>query len=436
MYRQRVATSDSLKVSEASEPISLTSAIFCLVLASCFVPVSLETPVGFLSVCDLTLLVATVHSVAATVYRGRLQPADLGVVVLAGLSVGLAAISQAQADLAAFSPILKFIVFLVVVPAYLICAGTTVVAHTRPHLVCLTVTSAAVLLCLITLLQVVTGATVSGAEGTYYLVMFGQVVNKNAIGLLSLFGTVSAAWLAFVLGRRLHLVSIVLIISASLVIGARTATLVDVLAVATIYGFFPRPELRRLAILAGLCALMLPLAIWLSPHVPQLSRLSAFLLVSDAAIGSTTARLMLWDYALNQLAQSPWLGFGYDNFRYPGETWFKDILEPHNNLLQLAYAGGWLGVSSFALLLLVGLGKRMSSPWAVVGRLMLAAYLIGTLGDIVWLRHSGHLFWLIFFALALPMPHAARNSDGDETGSTGQRIHSHPEAKSASAVQE
>lgn len=385
-----------------SRRLSLTSATFCFLLASCFVPVSWKTPIGFLSVCDLTLALATVQSVAFMLWRGRLQPFDFRVVLLALLAFCLVAGAQLRAEPSDLSPTLKYFVFLVIVPVYVLSAGTKSIGRTRVSDLCGAISGAALLLCCLALMQIATGATASGSEGTHYLVLWGQVVNKNAVGTLALFGAIAAAWLVFVLGRRIHLASLAIIIATTLIMGARTAFFVELLMVSVVYVAVPRLNVMRLI---GLTAIALPIvggALAMAPYVPQLRRLSEFLPATEAMVGSGAARIVLWDYAIDRIAISPWLGFGYDTFNYPGETWFIGMVEPHNNLLQIAYSGGWVGVAGFGLLLWTGCGKRCPVAWAALCRVLLFAYLLVTAGDIIWLRASGHLFWLLFFAAALP----------------------------------
>lgn len=138
-------------------------------------------------------------------------------------------------------------------------------------------------------------------------------------------------------------------------------------------------------------------------------RLGEFLGGTDGdELTSGASRFVLWDYAWREILSAPFLGHGYDNFRYVSETWLNGMFEPHNNVLQILYAGGTLGLGAFLTLIWAGLkGRSRDDETVTLTLLVLAFYVLVTIGDIIWLRGSGHLFWLLFFAIALPRRLAA-----------------------------
>jgi O-antigen ligase len=126
-------------------------------------------------------------------------------------------------------------------------------------------------------------------------------------------------------------------------------------------------------------------------------------------VTASSSRVILWRYAIDHIRKHPFLGYGYSTFFYRSDDWMNGIAEPHNNVLQIAYAGGLIGLVAFIIFLTFAFKKQSDEPLAIFLRLVSAAYICNTFVDIIWTRGDGHLFWLLLFANALSLRQTKRH---------------------------
>ncbi len=121
---------------------------------------------------------------------------------------------------------------------------------------------------------------------------------------------------------------------------------------------------------------------------------------------SSDARLSLWHKALQQLMESPWIGYGFGRGTFRAE-WMKsynasEIWHSHNLLIETAIQTGVIGLALllyvFTKLLLAGIQRtrRADAQQRVWGAAILAiilGMLVRNFTDVLWVRGSALLFW-------------------------------------------
>jgi O-antigen ligase len=178
------------------------------------------------------------------------------------------------------------------------------------------------------------------------------------------------------------------------------------------------------------------------------NRIFAFLFarhVDAYNISTTTKRLYLWRSAWNMITNSPWFGYGMDNWlchysmntvcptpqlhhymidpdpvtHVPTDLRFEpDISHPHNVFLHVWVSMGIFGVLAFAVVLLLffwlfarilkhlrarGTRKNIHLQWMTigVGAAMLAAMVQGQVDSAFLEQDLAFCFWILVLALLL-----------------------------------
>jgi O-antigen ligase len=218
-------------------------------------------------------------------------------------------------------------------------------------------------------------------------------------------------------GRRLA--ALLLLIAAVYLIArldsasAKTAMAGAALTFALV-AMLPRSMPSLLAGIAAMSALMLPWAFsqWLAPD--------AVIQSWPHLAPSAQHRLFIWQFAVERIAEHPWLGWGFDASRaLPGGKTMPPIgievmpLHPHNSLLQVRLELGLAGAAILAGLIARGVSlaaREIAGPAAGVHAAMLTAYLIvGLFGYGVWQSWwiaAGWLAWAIGQVALAPVTQA------------------------------
>ena len=176
----------------------------------------------------------------------------------------------------------------------------------------------------------------------------------------------------------------------------------------------PRTLPLLLAGIAAMSTLMLPWAfsLWLAPD--------AVILSWPQLAPSAQHRLFIWQFAVERIAEHPWLGWGFDASRaLPGGKIRPPVglevmpLHPHNSLLQVRLELGLTGAAILAGLIGRGLALAARAPMPSIAGVhvaMLAAYLIvGLFGYGVWQSWwiaAGWLAWAIGQIALAPLTQA------------------------------
>jgi O-antigen ligase len=374
-------------------------------LVACFIPYSLVTPLGYLSPVDIAITFLFLGALFSVLADGRRLRPNFFLLALSFLSFALVVASQMlAANLHDVSPLIKYFVFLCIIPLSMTLGEIDVrslSSHTNiPSLI----GKCGVAIAIVTVIQIARHQAVSSDDGTFYVRIFGSLVNKNWLGAIITFGVVGAAW-EWTLNRRFaYGVAALFQLAVITYIGARSSTLVATAAFGAIFLFY-RPEgtvgLFKRVLIALFLVTLVGVAVASGLFEHQLSRLAEISDTDTSHLTPSTSRILLWEFAIHQIGSYPFLGSGYGTFNYQGSGWLNGMYEPHNNILQIAYAGGLIGLSGFAALVICSLTRRSNDPLEQFIRVITITYLADTLVDIVWLRGDGHLFWMLLFASGL-----------------------------------
>ena len=90
----------------------------------------------------------------------------------------------------------------------------------------------------------------------------------------------------------------------------------------------------------------------------QLARLQELQQTDTRKVNASNSRLLLWAFAIDKIARSPFIGWGYDTFHYVGVGWLNGMYEPHNWILQITYANGVIGFSIFLMIIILSMMKN------------------------------------------------------------------------------
>lgn len=313
-------------------------------------------------------------------------------------------ISQAANGLTSdVSILIKYFVFLVAIPTAMAFGGVNLNANALVKKVPTVLSIAGTIVATVAIVQIFRGSVRAG-EGAYYIDFFGQLVNKNGLALILMYGLLASAVCAAHRRNKFYIAACVYQLAVTFYIGARAATLVDLILIQTIYLYFSKITTTRLILYVLAMALGAILVFGLAESGVAGAQIQRLVQVTDtdtSTVTASTSRVLLWIFALHEIAKSPWMGSGYGTFSYVGNGWLDGMYEPHNNILQIMYAGGVIGFSVFLVLIFLGMrtGFRMSNGRPVA--MILMGYLLSTLVDIIWVRGDGHIFWLLFFLIAL-----------------------------------
>ena len=159
---------------------------------------------------------------------------------------------------------------------------------------------------------------------------------------------------------------------------------------------------------------------------------------------SLTGRTVIWDFANNQIARRPLLGWGYQSFWLAGPDapsivdapgWVKTMPDGHNGYVDTKLELGYVGLAllvSFIIATLHGVGRMAdrdpARAWLV---LSLALFIIVyNFLESLWMR-SYEFLWVLFLILAaeigrywrpFPLRRAASGSRSPRPGSPGPSL--------------
>lgn len=380
--------------------LQLRDLILSLFVASCFLSYSVLTPLGYLSLSDVVLGLGCALLACEVLYHRRLLPMPQGsIVALCLLCLALVATSTLvlQTGLSV-TPLVKYAVFLLLLPLTLWLARAA--GPINPEALLATLALCGNLFLAWLVISLANGR----AEAQQHAVsIFGSPIYKNQLGhYLAIIATANLG-LWTIKGGALRLILMATAMGASLALDVR-GPILAVLIIAPFLWFdslgLSRLAARRLIALLALGAGFLAVILALGAFGPQLAR---FLEGSATEVTSTASRNLLWRAAFQQIAQNPWFGLGQGGFLYSEpESWMDGQTQPHNNLLQITVEGGILGLLAFMTLTLCCLWPQAAEvPARRILRYIAVVYLVTTLVDIVWVRGTGHLFWLLAFTLAM-----------------------------------
>ena len=417
------------------ERIDMINKLFMAALIAAFIPYSWLTPLGYVSIVDCSVFIFFVASSAHALSRGVIHRQDFSVVTLSFVAYCLIFLAQALNGVVGdVSILIKYFVFLIVMPLGLAFSGLPINTRHTLDKIPRVLSIAGTVMSFVVLFQICRGAVRAGG-GAYYIEFFGQFVNKNGLALTLMFGVLGSAICAIVRKSRVFGAMCVFQLAITFYIGARAATLVDILLIQVIYFYFSKITMARMVfyILAMSFAAMSIFVLAESGLAgDQIQRLIQVANTDTSTVTASTSRILLWLFALNEIGRSPWLGSGYGTFSYGGGGWLDGMYEPHNNILQITYSGGVIGLSAFLVLIVMGMRKgfmrRSSQPVAII----LSGYLLSTLVDIIWVRGDGHIFWLMFFLVALA-PKASIVNDSSKISERDDLMASRPELAPCSA---
>lgn len=378
--------------------------LLLLTLFAAFVPYSWQTPIGYVSLIDCLVLVSFAASVASVLRTGRVVRFKPRILFLSFFAYAMIVLTQLINSVNADTSILiKYFVFLVVIPLLMAFEGINLRRESLVRRIPVVLAFAGLMLAIIVFIQLLRGAVKSDGA-SYYVSFFGQAVNKNGMANILMFGTLGSVWCIRQGRAKWYWAITSFLIATTFYIGARAATLVDLIMVSIVALSGKRITLTMVAVAIGclvMCIFLGFVIIQLGLFSGQIGRLIELSNTNTSDVTASSSRILLWHFAVEKIIKSPWIGNGYGTFSYAGGGWLDGMYEPHNNVLQILYAGGSIGFLSFAVLIILGFkgGRRTSDGRFVV--LITIAYLLSTCVDIIWVRGDGHLFWLLFFLVGL-----------------------------------
>ena len=173
---------------------TVTALLLSLSLYSCFVPVSIQTPIGFLSAVDICVallfpVALFTGSRARSVTSVRLKPLFAAALTFLYLAVAQVLFSN-KADATAIS---KFFIFLVFIPLTFAIGGINARTIVSRVDVPANISRAGGIIAVLLFVQIARGQT-HGSEAVLYVDLFGVQVSKNGMGQMMVISTISAAW--------------------------------------------------------------------------------------------------------------------------------------------------------------------------------------------------------------------------------------------------
>ncbi|MFF5493577.1 O-antigen ligase family protein [Streptomyces aquilus] len=200
-------------------------------------------------------------------------------------------------------------------------------------------------------------------------------------------------------------------------------------------------DARAAALAAVSCFMLLVLS---RPHLPQGDRAEdgvtagrtalAGLVTGCAAVGGfflpyvaqnyapLSARSYAWRLALEQLSASPILGFGADAWQtlhLNGQIPVALSISPHNQWMDVRYAGGMVGLALFTLLITCILLRGGRANFVVACCVMLPVLVSGVLGRPWSFGISDTQSFLLVAATLVPV--AVRIRTGEDIGEQGRQ---------------
>lgn len=146
-------------------------------------------------------------------------------------------------------------------------------------------------------------------------------------------------------------------------------------------------------------------------HTTIASEKLAERLTISAGGGTGESRVEIWQFALENIAHSPWFGIGIKGFRYLdfGDIQLASTMHPHNIFIEMAIETGILGVLAFcgalSALLLPVLWRlwRSKKPQAAGIQAAAVAALAAYLTSALLLTAFFHLWWMTYFAVLVTL---------------------------------
>lgn len=382
------------------------SLLFPLAIFCAFIPISLPTPVGYISPIDLILVLmsvlAVINAVTVPLYFSSRAKRMLILSILTYLLWIILCVTNGQPlDLSSY---IKYFIFMIMIPV-LIAVNIPANRHGYFGLSIASIFSfSGLVLALVAVLQIARGQALSDSGDAYYIILLGQLVHKNTVGALLVYGTIGAAWCGFKGNSILHVLIAAFQVMVTLLIGNRSSFLVEVIFSAYIV-FTSGMNLRTLKIIlvfTGLGVVAGTAIVSTGLLDAQIERLTSLSQVGNGEMTDASSRLTLWSYAWNLIVQQPLNGYGFGNFLYSADDWLDGRIEPHNAILQIIYNVGFVGFSTFLVMFLIGLrGRNRGSSDNVPLMLMMFGYVVNAMVGIIWIRGEGHLFWILFFLISM-----------------------------------
>ncbi|TCU31282.1 O-antigen ligase family protein [Rhizobium azibense] len=386
-----------------------------------FIPISLDTPIGYISPVDLAIVLMGLPLVM-NMSSPRLDPRAKKMLALSFVTyavwVACCVLNGGPIDP---SSLIKYFIFMVAIP---IIVAINVPANKKGYFYFSfseMFSYAGLMLAAIVVLQIARGQALTQSGDSYYVIIANQLVHKNTVGALLVFSTIGAAWCAFRNNSLIHLGSTFFQLMVTLVIGNRSSFLVEgvFVGIVILSAGINRRTMRTLIICGVISILGGAFAYPTGMLDAQIERLTSLGSVNDGELTDASARLVLWDYAWRLIVQQPFLGYGFGNFLYSADDWLDGRIEPHNAFLQIIYAVGIFGFVAFMIMFIIGLRSRNRGVDSKPLSLMIYAYAANAMVGIIWLRGEGHLFWMLFFILSMgyershltveQLAHASRN---------------------------
>ncbi|MBY6069067.1 O-antigen ligase family protein [Leisingera aquaemixtae] len=362
---------------------------FKILLWSCFVPVAMLTPVGFVSVVDVTVACFFVLSMYTSLTRGRILASNPFALFAFILSFAVVVTVQLQSGLLGDAgTILKHLEFLVLIPLS-VSVSFRELSRLRVCEIASSVGWASFLL----LLSAAASALLGGKQG-FDISIWGAPINKNALGSLLLFG--ASAWLYLACTKSkwfwLHLPAY---LCAMLFFEARSAAISLIFLTPVIYAMAHGGK-KFIVWMCAVSAAVLILGVLLvnTPvFLYYTQRLYEAMSLDTAELTSSSSRILLWSLAFGEFLQKPIFGWGIGGFSYDGPVvWLRHLEEPHNFILQIMHNGG-LALSLSYLLLFFEIAR--ASRREIFFLAVFLGYFSNMLASILFNRFEGHLFFLI-----------------------------------------
>jgi O-antigen ligase len=386
----------------------LFSVYLSAIILSSYFAYSFRTAAGFVSLADVIIGAALIFYLAVYLYKSHLDTPNIKVVIFSLIAFCLISISTKVVNSGLeISPIVKYGVFLILIPLTFWLSGNSSPSSQLYQRVLSLYTNCGNLLLGYVITCLLLGFH-SGVGDNFQINLFDQPIYKNQIGEFLIYIS-SANLISFGLKKKLiYLILFFATIVCCIFLDVRGPIVAALVMSVIIYIKLFKINAHELLRFAGIsCALVLTIYIvYLSGLLDkQFDRLIHFAdtsTINHKNISSSASRLILWQYAAGLVAQFPFFGVGYGGFFYDQTRgWLYGMNAPHNNILQIMSEGGLIGFGAFALLLIFGLTNKINDRYALSVKLIAVSYLVTTLVDIVWVRGTGHLFWILFYLVAL-----------------------------------
>jgi O-antigen ligase len=187
----------------------------------------------------------------------------------------------------------------------------------------------------------------------------------------------------------------------------RTGHILYVLMVVIIALYYMKRA--RLRVLAGLLLLMIPITLYLSPHIQDgINRAISDLNLYEAGEANTSIGLRLTFYknSLMLIERSPLYGHGTGSFRYEYERLHDKVMRsvgnPHSDYLWFAVELGAIGLAGFILFLSVGIWQSLHTPrpYGLLAFVLIITYAVSSVTNSFFTDNiTGQFFILALCAL-------------------------------------